>query len=67
MAFGMEETEMRNYRKHLDTAKRVAIKSAKFGAITVGGFMCSMFCYYSYAFYIGTILIVDGVENTKTG
>lgn len=67
VAFGMEETEMRNYGKHLDRARTIAIKSLKKSGLTVGGFFFGMFAYYAYAFFIGTILITSDVINTNTG
>jgi len=66
-AFGQEEVEVKNYSRYLNKARTTGIKTHFKTALTVGGFFLSMFGYYAYAFYTGTILITNPKENTNTG
>jgi ATP-binding cassette subfamily B (MDR/TAP) protein 1 len=65
-AFGQEKTEVKNYDKFLDRAKAAGIKSHFFVAFAIGFTIFGMLGYYAYAFYVGSILVLDQVENTTS-
>ena len=67
VAFGQEKLEIRNYNKYLDVARLIGISTHYKSAMSVSIFFFIIFSYYSYAYYIGTKLIVTGHENTKYG
>jgi len=56
---------MRNYDRFLIRAKAIGIKSNFKIALTVSLFFFGMFGYYSYAFYIGSLLVTKHVINTN--
>lgn len=59
VAFGQEPVEMKNYGKYLGRAKATGIKTHLKSALTLGFFFFIIFGYYSYAFYLGTMLITQ--------
>lgn len=66
-AFGQEKTEEANYDKYLGRARTAGIKTIFSTAIAVGMFIFGMFGYYAYAFFVGSILVLDQKINTNTG
>jgi hypothetical protein len=52
---------MKNYDKYLNRAKSTGIKTHFKTAIFIALFFFGMFGYYAYAFYIGSILVVNHV------
>jgi len=66
-AFGQEETEISNYEKYLSQARSVGIKTHCFGAVSIGAFFFALYGYYAYAFYVGSFMITDIIENTNSG
>lgn len=66
-AFGQEKTEEANYEKYLGRAKAAGVKTHVSTSISIGLFIFGMFGYYAYAFYVGSILVLDGIENSNTG
>ncbi len=57
LAFGREQTEIRNYEKYLIRAKRTGIKTHFFGSLAIGGFFLSLYGYYTYSFYVGSYMV----------
>jgi len=66
-AFGQEETEIRNYEKYLNRAKKTGIKTHLMGALAIGGFFLSLYGYYSYSFYVGSFMVTKQVTNVNSG
>jgi ATP-binding cassette subfamily B (MDR/TAP) protein 1 len=58
---------MKNYGKYLGIARSTGIKTHLKTALTLAAFFFGMWAYYAYAFYVGTILIVKPVYNSKYG
>ncbi len=50
---------MKNYEAHLIRAKITGIRTHFKIALSMGFFFFAMYAYYSYAYYIGTILVVE--------
>jgi len=65
-AFGMEKSEIINYNTYLTKAKAAGIKSNLKGSIAVAFFFIIIYGTYSYAFYIGSLLVSEGVINPTT-
>jgi len=57
VAFGMEPTEIKNYSKYLSRSKDMGRKQQILLALSIGFFIGSIFCSYSYAFWVGGIWI----------
>lgn len=66
VAFGMEDTEIKNYEKYLGRAREVGLKTVVKTAFVLGFFFFCMFGYYAYAFYVGTLLIENGKYNDNS-
>ena len=66
-AFGQEETEISNYEKYLSQARSVGINTHCFGAVSIGAFFFALYGYYAYAFYVGSFMITEKIENTNSG
>jgi len=63
-AFGQEEKETRNYYKYLHRARTAGIKTHCRGSMSMAMFFASIFGTYAYSFYIGSVFIYRGVNNT---
>jgi len=57
---------MRNYDKFLDRARTSGIKTHIKGGISISVLFFIIFGYYGYAFYTGSWLIQERVENSST-
>ena len=66
-AFGQEDSEVRNYERHLNRAKETGIRTHLKSAIALGAFFFVMFGYYGYGFYTGSWLITEKVKNKNSG
>ena len=56
-AFGMEETEISNYEKYLERARKTGVKTHLLSALATGGFFIVLNGFYTYAFFIGSHLV----------
>ncbi len=66
-AFGQEDSEVRNYERHLNRAKETGIRTHLKTAIAIGCFFFVMFGYYGYGFYTGSWLITEKKINSNSG
>ena len=66
-AFGQEETEIKNYEKYLERAKKTGIKTHMIGAIAIGGFFSTIYGYYAYSFFVGSYMVTKEIKNTNSG
>lgn len=66
-AFGQEETEIRNYEKYLQRARKTGIKTHLTGALAIGGFFVTLYGYFSYSFYVGSYMVTGRVINDNSG
>ena len=58
-AFGQEETEIKNYEKYLNKARITGIKTHLVGALAIGGFFCTLYGFYTFAFYVGSYMVTS--------
>ena len=63
-AFGQEEKEVRNYHKYLNRARTAGIKTHFKSSLSMAMFFASIFSTYAYSFYIGSVWIYNGIQNT---
>ena len=54
---------MRNYERHLVKARNQGIRTNLKTSLGLGTFIMTLFCFYSYGFYIGSWLITKQVQN----
>lgn len=66
-AFGQEETEIRNYDRHLNKARTIGLKTHIRSATALGSFTFVLFAFYSYGFYVGSWLITKQIYNENAG
>lgn len=66
-AFGQEKTEISNYQKYLDRAKKMAISTHLKAGAAAGALFAGVYGYYAYSFYFGSIFIYKQKENTNSG
>lgn len=66
-AFGQEKAEVRNYDRHLETARATALKTTFKGSLALASFMFVLFGYYAYGFYTGSWLITKQIINSNSG
>jgi ATP-binding cassette, subfamily B (MDR/TAP), member 1 len=66
-AFGQEQAEVRNYERHLVTARDTGLKTHFKSSLALSSFMFVIFGYYAYGFYTGSWLITKQIENSNSG
>ena len=55
---------MRNYHKYLNRARTAGIKTHFKSSLSMAMFFASIFSTYAYSFYIGSVWIYNGIQNT---
>ena len=67
ISFNREELACNEFDKIAENTRLKAIKSAQSMAAMIGFFMCTMFGFFCYSYYIGSVLIERGVVEPGTG
>jgi hypothetical protein len=57
VSFNREEFACKEFDKITNETKDKALKSARALAGMIGWFMCSMFGFFCYSYYIGSVMI----------
>ena len=66
-SFGQEEKEFAKFEEWSNKAHIIGKKAQRALAVMVGMMKASIFLFYGFAFFIGSILIQNGTINTRTG
>ena len=66
-SFGREDREIRKFSSWARRTQRVAKKSTFMMSFMVGIMKFSIFGFYAYSFYIGSLFVEDKTTNSKTG
>lgn len=67
ISFGAEKHELERYGVHLEYARQGKARSGAKVGFQVGSLWGCCFLCYALAFWYGSILVADGVENDRTG
>ncbi|CAD7928609.1 unnamed protein product [Amoebophrya sp. A25] len=67
ISFGAEQAELDRYSIHLESARLGKVKSGTRIGMQVGSLWSCCFLLYALAFWYGSILVGDKIENQRTG
>lgn len=66
-AFGRERTEIRNYKKYLDGARKAGIKVHFMRSIYLAFLFFMEHGFYAYSYFIGSYFVTREVNNSISG